>query len=385
MKYNIVYQRDSRSIAEYILVLNDDELGSFINAYDEGATEFYHDGKLNRLNRINEIAIFEISFFEIDSTNLEKAVKLAQMREIIPNVKTISTCFTGYGNKVTTKFIKGKWGWNKDQKNNMIEKIEKKEGKIFISHAQIDSTIVNAFCKLILVQALGIKYSDIFNTSLDGSGIRSGNDFRKTIKEKLEESSLVLQFISTNYKKSEICLNEMGAAWVFGATVVPLIIEPHAYDVGFIHSTTQQIQLVDKKKIKAFIDDHKDVLAKDGYRANNVDEGIEEFLVILEKELLKTKIKTIFPDLWTLTYHIKDGNSGTISKMEIKNNTELFEEDKHRFNITKIEFSDTELKFTKRDVKTNKDFDNVLKIIKMGEKYEGKENVTIDIIYSKLN
>jgi hypothetical protein len=68
------------------------------------------------------------------------------------------------------------------------------------------------------------------------------------------KSSDVIQIITSNYKESEICLNEMGAAWVLNNTVIPFILSPITYtSVGFIHSPNQLLRLNDENDLLEFI------------------------------------------------------------------------------------------------------------------------------------
>lgn len=84
---------------------------------------------------------------------------------------------------------------------------------IFISHSSKDKTLIDKFVEKILILGCGIKDNQIFCSSIEGLGIKNGEDFRNHIREKLKNSNLSFIMISENYKKSEVCLNEMGASW----------------------------------------------------------------------------------------------------------------------------------------------------------------------------
>lgn len=85
--------------------------------------------------------------------------------------------------------------------------------KIFISHSSRDSKIVDAFVTL-LIRGAGLSQDDIFCTSIDGMKISNGNELREHIHNNIIGADLVILLVSKNYKKSEVCLNEMGAVWV---------------------------------------------------------------------------------------------------------------------------------------------------------------------------
>lgn len=125
--------------------------------------------------------------------------------------------------------------------------------KFFISHSSEDRTIVNGFVKEILKIGCGFKDCDIFCT-LDPTVIRTGDDFRLKIVENLRECDYILLFISDNYIKSEICQNEMGAAWALGnKRVLPFVLPNTKFkDMGFLSEVKQGASIADKRKLDEF-------------------------------------------------------------------------------------------------------------------------------------
>lgn len=122
--------------------------------------------------------------------------------------------------------------------------------EIFISHSSGDKFIVNSFIDDILIGALGIKITNIFCTSTDGAKITSGEDWRNEIRSNLISSKVTFLMITPNYKESEVCQNEMGAAWVLSSRVLPLIIEPINFNtVGIIQEPKQIEKLLDEKSL----------------------------------------------------------------------------------------------------------------------------------------
>ncbi len=121
---------------------------------------------------------------------------------------------------------------------------------VFISHASKDKEIVDAFVDLILHGALSVPIDKIFCVSTDGTKIESGADWRDSINESLLSAKVNFLIITPNYKESEVCLNEMGAAWVTSATVLPLIVEPINYKtVGVIQEPTQIEKILDERSL----------------------------------------------------------------------------------------------------------------------------------------
>ena len=124
------------------------------------------------------------------------------------------------------------------------------ERKIFISHSSNDEQIIKQFTKDILIAGCGLRQNGIFCT-LDHSSIHTGEDFRNEIVNGMKESDFILLMISNNYKESEVCLNEMGAAWALtGKTVLPFVLPDCAFeDMGFLYKVKQGASITDKTKL----------------------------------------------------------------------------------------------------------------------------------------
>ena len=125
--------------------------------------------------------------------------------------------------------------------------------KFFISHSSEDKIIVNRFIKEILKIGCGFKDADIFCT-LDPTAIRTGDDFRERIVENMKDCDFILLFISENYMKSEICHNEMGAAWALDSKrVLPFILPDTTFtQMGFLNVVKQGASITEKRKLDEF-------------------------------------------------------------------------------------------------------------------------------------
>lgn len=131
--------------------------------------------------------------------------------------------------------------------------------KIFISHSSKDKEIVNSFVENILIGALEISSSDIFNTSGYGTGIEPGLDWRQAIKENLEVADIVIQFDSVNYIESSICQSEIGAAEFMGKVIIPIIIPPLTFSDSGVLTCIKQIEIIDSSD---GLDNIKDSIVK---------------------------------------------------------------------------------------------------------------------------
>ncbi|MBO6273447.1 TIR domain-containing protein [bacterium] len=122
--------------------------------------------------------------------------------------------------------------------------------KIFISHASKDKTIVDIFVDKILVCGMGFSNNDIFCTSLEGLGIKTGEDWRNEIHKHLCNAKVVILLITPNYKESEMCLNEMGAAWAIDTKVIPIVVPPINFDsIGVIYKVKQALEITSSSDI----------------------------------------------------------------------------------------------------------------------------------------
>lgn len=122
--------------------------------------------------------------------------------------------------------------------------------KFFISHSSKDKDIINGFIKEILKIGCGFKDDDIFCT-LDSTSIRTGDDFREKIIENMKQCDYILLFISENYNTSDVCKNEMGAAWALdGKRILPFVLPGISFDqMGFLNVVKQGASVTDKCKL----------------------------------------------------------------------------------------------------------------------------------------
>lgn len=120
--------------------------------------------------------------------------------------------------------------------------------KIFISHASVDSRIVEELVELL--ESMGLDSNQIFCTSFEGYGIDLGEDFLASIRNELQGDVLVLFVLSKNFYNSPVCLCEMGAAWVLSKNHIPILIPPLDYfDVKGVIPLTQGLKINEPLKL----------------------------------------------------------------------------------------------------------------------------------------
>lgn len=133
--------------------------------------------------------------------------------------------------------------------------------KVFVSHAIKDKAIIDWFVDDLLVGVLNIKTNDIFCISTEGMKIKSGEDWRNQIRENIISAEIIFLIITPHFKQSEVCLNEMGAAWVSSGKVFPLITEPINFrTVGVIQESNQIEKLLEETSLDRIKDEIQVIL-----------------------------------------------------------------------------------------------------------------------------
>ena len=116
--------------------------------------------------------------------------------------------------------------------------------KVFISHSSSDKSIIDSFVDNVLVLGLGLNKDDIAYTSNEVYGIEPGDDISKYIKANITAASVVLLMVSDGYKHSEVCLNEMGAAWALDKPFISVLLPDVGFDkVGWLTNFNKAIQI----------------------------------------------------------------------------------------------------------------------------------------------
>lgn len=142
---------------------------------------------------------------------------------------------------------------------SVLDGMYEEQPKFFISHSSEDKEIVKAFIEKILILGCGFEKEDIFCT-LDTNAIEIGADFRQSIIESMRQCDYIFLMISKNYRESEICHNEVGAAWALQDTkkVIPLKFPNLTFsqeDLGVLNVVKQAGSLNNKQQITKIYDD----------------------------------------------------------------------------------------------------------------------------------
>ena len=109
-------------------------------------------------------------------------------------------------------------------------KDEIKRQLIFISHASADKQIIKKFIDIILKEGLGLRDTEIACTSFEATGIKPGHDIPQYIKDNIAAAKVVLAMVSKAYKASEVCQNEVGAAWALNNSPIQVLLQDVDFD-----------------------------------------------------------------------------------------------------------------------------------------------------------
>ncbi|RKS55871.1 hypothetical protein BC962_0844 [Gillisia mitskevichiae] len=157
----------------------------------------------------------------------------------------------------------------KGQENINTSKTEDKNSKkgVFLSHSHHDLELVNKFKELVLELGLGLNSKDIMFTSNESFGIPAGTNIPKDLENFLKsEMGLFIQFLTPNYEKSRICLNEEGAAWCLvddEKYFIPLIVPPHNHKLlSWIKTTDKGIKINNRDSLMNIYVHRKDFFGK---------------------------------------------------------------------------------------------------------------------------
>lgn len=158
--------------------------------------------------------------------------------------------------------------------------MEVTEDKIFISHSSKDIKIIEAFVEKILILGLEVSPNRIFCSSMEGHGVKSGQYIPDKLREEIRVSSIALLFISKDYKSSEICLNEIGAAWVTleKEKVLPLLLPDIDFsELGFLNLSRLGLKIYERQGILKLIQDNKETL-NPNFNLEKLNKHIDIFL-----------------------------------------------------------------------------------------------------------
>lgn len=101
----------------------------------------------------------------------------------------------------------------------------------FLSHAARDAELARALTHLLQV-GCGLRPDEVFCTSVEGSGIGTGELFPASIHAALERADLVILLVTPMWWASPFCVAEAGGAWAMRKRIFPLIVPGVKREMG---------------------------------------------------------------------------------------------------------------------------------------------------------
>ncbi len=145
------------------------------------------------------------------------------------------------------KLERGVWGVDKQTTVAPIQSsIPTSKKRIFISHASKDKELIGKFVDFIFILGMGMDSEIIAYTSREDTGIPAGESIPQFIQDNVACADIVLLMISGSYKNSEVCLNEMGAAWALNKHIIQILLPNTSFDkLGWLCSLDKALKIDD--------------------------------------------------------------------------------------------------------------------------------------------
>lgn len=149
------------------------------------------------------------------------------------------------------KLERGDWGVDKQTTVASIQlSASTSKKRIFISHASKDGELIGKFVDSIFILGMGMDSEIIAFTSREDTGVPAGESIPQFIQDNIACADIVLLMISDNYKDSEVCLNEMGAAWALNKHIIQILLPNTSFDkLGWLCSLDKALKIDDANSL----------------------------------------------------------------------------------------------------------------------------------------
>ena len=126
---------------------------------------------------------------------------------------------------------------------------------IFISHSSKDKETVRVFIDFVLKNGLNLTDTDIACTSFEATGVSPGDNIPSYIKRNISGAKICLSMVSINYKNSEVCMNEVGAAWALGKPPIQIVLPNTNFsELGWLLNTDKAAKIDDEDSLDSLME-----------------------------------------------------------------------------------------------------------------------------------
>lgn len=200
---------------------------------------FSLEEQINILKELCNHSVFE-GYDHIDEIKqLKFALQKRTNREtnVIPNVSHFAS------HKIVRPVLEQMKNINQSTESIAMSEADQKV-LVFISHSSNDAAIINAFKTHILIAGIGLTDNNIICTSFEETGINASDNIPEYIKDNIENSQVVLCMISQNYRHSEVCQNEVGAAWALKKKIIQIVLPDSTFDnIGWLMNLDKAVKI----------------------------------------------------------------------------------------------------------------------------------------------
>ena len=149
------------------------------------------------------------------------------------------------------KLERGDWGIEKQTVVSPLQpSVLPSKKRIFISHASRDKELIGKFVDSIFLLGMCIDSEIIAYTSREDTGVPVGESIPQYIQNNIACADIILLMISDNYKNSEVCLNEMGAAWALNKHIIQVLLPNTSFDkLGWLCSLDKALKIDNSESI----------------------------------------------------------------------------------------------------------------------------------------
>ena len=121
---------------------------------------------------------------------------------------------------------------------------------VFISHSSKDKLFVKAFIDDFLKKGLSLNDNKITCTSFEATGITPGENIPSYIKQNIKGAKICICMVSGNYKSSEVCMNEVGAAWALDKPPIQVVLPNTDFsELGWLLNTDKAAKIDDEDSL----------------------------------------------------------------------------------------------------------------------------------------
>ena len=126
---------------------------------------------------------------------------------------------------------------------------------VFISHSSKDKLFVKAFIDDFLKKGLSFNDNEIACTSFEATGVTPGDNIPSYIKHNIKGAKICICMVSKNYKSSEVCMNEVGAAWALDKPPIQVVLPNTDFsELGWLLKTDKAAKIDDEDSLDNLMD-----------------------------------------------------------------------------------------------------------------------------------